>query len=465
LTYKRSSPVDKTIQKAYLRMLNTPEISVARRSAAVWTSGRIMSRVLICIVHVGLLLSTGCTSLEQYLYTPTAPPFTSPTPAPPASTPDETSVPNETPAAPPATQPRILRIWLPSRFDPNGTTSAANILRQRLADFESEHPGLEVEVRTKSDENELDIVNGLSVTSLAAPSALPDLIALSRPALELASLKGLLHPIDGLSVALSDPNWYEYARQLGQIQNTGYGLPFAGDALILAYHSEVERIGSWNDILASENPLVFTAGDPKAMVALSLYVSANGELVSAQGQPTLNQEALTRVLTLISDGVLAGVFSPSLGNMVSDEQVLQAYLGDRANMAIFWASHYRPPEGQFTLPLQGLDDTPFSFGTGWVWSLTGSNADNQQLAVELADYLVDDDFLKNWTNASGYLPTRPSSVDPEDTTMMAVLESAQLIPSNDALLVLGPLMRDAVIRVLSGEKPETVAESVITQLP
>ena len=426
-----------------------------------------MLRVLRFIVHVGLLLSTGCASIEQFLFTTPAPLPTSPTSVPVLSTPEETSAPNDTPVAPSpsTTQPRILRIWLPSRFDPNGTTGAANILRQRLADFESEHPGLELEVRIKADENELDIVNAVSVTSLAAPSALPDLIALSRPALEFASLKGLLHPLDGLSATMDDANWYEYARQLGHIQNTGYGLPFAGDAFILAYHSDVERISNWNDIMASENPLVFTAGDPKALVALSLYVSANGELVNAQGQPTLNQDALTRVLTLISDGVLAGVFAPSLGNMVSDEQVLQAYLGERANMAIFWASHYRPPEGQFTLPLPGLEEIPFSFGTGWVWALTGSNADNQELAVELADYLVDNDFLKSWADASGYLPTRPSSVDTEDTTMTAILESAQLIPSNDVLLVLGPLMRDAVIRVLGGEKPDVVAESVITQLP
>ena len=131
-------------------------------------------------------------------------------------------------------------------------------------DFEAEHPGLELEVRIKADEGELGLVNALSVTSMAAPSALPDLIALSRPALETAALKGLLHPIDGLSTALDDPNWYEYARQLGHIQNTGYGLPFAGDALVLVYHSEVERINSWNDILASENPLVF-AGRPKSI--------------------------------------------------------------------------------------------------------------------------------------------------------------------------------------------------------
>jgi ABC-type glycerol-3-phosphate transport system substrate-binding protein len=321
-----------------------------------------------------------------------------------------------------------------------------------------------LEVRIKADEGESGLLNALSVTSTAAPSALPDLVALSRPALEAASLTGLLHPVDGLSTTLDDPDWYDYARQLGHIQNAGYGLPFAGDALVVVYRSERERISSWNDILASENPLVFAAGDTKAVVALSLYVSANGELVDAQGQPTLDQDALTRVLTLFSDGVLPGVFSPSLENMVSDQQVLQAYLGERANMAIYWASNYRAPEGQFTLPLPGLEETSFSFGTGWVWALAGSNPENQQLAAELADYLIADDFLGNWTDATGYLPTRPSSVDPEDVTMNAILESAQLIPSNDILSVLGPIMQDAVVRVLNGEKPEVVAESIVEQL-
>ena len=214
-----------------------------------------------------------------------------------------------------------------------------------------------MDIRIKADEGESGLVNSLSVTSMAAPAALPDLIALSRPALETAALKGLLHPLDGLSNTLDDSNWYEYARQLGRIQNTGYGLPFAGDALVLVYRSEVERINSWNDVLASENPLVFAVGDPKALVGLALYVSAGGELLDAQGQPTLDQDILTRILTSIADGALAGVFSPSLDNLVSNEQVLQAYLGERANMAIIWASDYRAPEGQFTLPLPGLDET------------------------------------------------------------------------------------------------------------
>jgi len=424
-----------------------------------------MSRVLRFIVHMGLLLSTGCASIEQFISTTVAQPQISPTLAPVTPTPAETPVVGATQTALPTGQVQILRVWLPPQFDPNATTVAANVLGHRFEEFEAAHPGLELEIRIKDDEDEAGLVTALSVTSAAAPSVLPDLVALSRPALESAALQGLVHPMNGLSTVLDDRNWYGYARDLGHVQNTAYGLPFAGDVLVLVYRSEVERINTWNDILASENPLVFAAGDPKAMVGLALYISAGGELLDAQGQPTLNQEVLTRVLTLISDGVIAGVFSPSLGNVVRDEQVLQSYLGERANMAIYWASNYRAPQGQFTLPLPGLDETTLSFGTGWVWALAGSNTENQQLAIELADYLVADDFLSNWTRESGYLPTRLSSVDAKDDTITAILESAQLIPSNDVLSVLGPLMQDAVARVLIGEKPEVVSESIVLQLP
>jgi multiple sugar transport system substrate-binding protein len=183
-----------------------------------------------------------------------------------------------------------------------------------------------------------------------------------------------------------------------------------------------------------------------------------------QGQPTLEQDTLTRVLTSFADGTLSGVFSPSLDNLVSNEQVLQAYLGERANMAIIWASDYRAPEGQFTLPLPGLDETSGSFATGWVWALAGSNSENQPLAVELADYLVEANFLATWTEATGYLPTRPGTVDSGEATINQIVEAVQPIPSNEVLDVLGPLMQDALMRVLNGEKPEVVAENVIELL-
>jgi maltose-binding protein MalE len=64
----------------------------------------------------------------------------------------------------------------------------------------------------------------------------------------------------------------------------------------------------------------------------------------------------------------------------------------------------------------------------------------------------------------GYLPTRPSSVEDNDRTMAVILESAHPIPSNDVLAAVGPLMQEALTRVLNGEQPETVAEEIVEKL-
>ena len=424
-----------------------------------------MAHTLRITLYASLLFLAGCSSLAPFLARLT------PSPVPVIVSPDATQTPATSTPEPDATEtelpaagPLILRVWLPPQFDPNAGTESADLLKQRLTDFEEQHPGLEIEVRIKAEEGEANILNALSVTSMAASTALPDLVALSRPALETAALKGLLHPIDGLSTTLQDPNWYGYARQLGKVENIGYGLPFAGNVFALVYRSELGEFTNWEEILASEAVLSFPAGDPQGLVGLSLYASAGGEIVNSQGLPTLDQAVLTRLLSLIEDGLGASMLSPSLAIMGTDAQALQLYRDRNANMVITWASNYRPVSDEKIIPLPGLDEAPYSFATGWMWSLAGSNTENQALAVELAEYLIADEFIGAWTREAGYLPTRPSSVGEPDPTLAALIESAKPLPSNDVLSVLGQLMQDALIRVLNGERPAVVAGSVVDAL-
>lgn len=418
-----------------------------------------VSRILRTMIFVGLVFSAGCASLEPLLASLT------PAPAPTkraTSTPPPAATPTETISAPENTP--LLRVWLPTQFNPASGNDAANLLGERFAEFESEHPGLKLEIRIKKSEIESDIVNTLSVTSRAAPGALPDLILLSRPELETAVLMGLLHPIDGLSNSLEDPNWYDYAQQLAHIQNTGYGLPFAGDALVLVYYPELGTIVNWEEVLNSDGQLVFAAGNQQGLVGLSLYASAGGEITNDQGLPTLDAVALTRVLTLVQDAISNEVFPRSLANVTTEAQTLQIYRTGGANKGIIWILNYRSNEDGAVTPLPGLDETPFSYATGWVWALAGANPENQQLAVDLAEFLVEDPFIGEWTQATGHLPTRPSSVEESNRAMTAILESAHPIPSNEVLAILGPVMQEALARVLGGEQPETVAESVIESL-
>ena len=417
-----------------------------------------MSRIFRFIIFAGLLFSAGCASLEPLLAS-----LITPTPAP---TKHSTPTPTATVTATPPAEQRsaVLRVWLPTQFNPAADNDPAKLLAKRLAEFESEHPRLKLEIRLKKADADGEILNDLSITGAAAPTVLPDLILLSRPDLEAAALKGLLHPIDGLSTALEDPNWYTYAQQLGQIQNTGYGLPFMGDTMTLVYYPELGTIVSWEDVFSSKGQFVFPAGNPDGLIGLSLYASTGGQILDAQGLPTLDEEVLTRVLTLIEEGRSKKVFPSSLVNVTNEIQTLQVYRTGSANKGIIWILNYHPASDGAIAPLPGLDETPFSYATGWVWALAGSDPENQQLAAKLAEFLVADSFLTEWTRATGYLPTRPSSVEEGDRTMTAILESAHPIPSSAVLAVLGPLMQEAITRVLNGEQPTDVAGSVVQKL-
>jgi ABC-type glycerol-3-phosphate transport system substrate-binding protein len=422
-------------------------------------------RPLVRILFLGLLiLITGCSSLEPFLFTPTPAPSKQAT-----STPE--LVPSTTPATVETPQPtlegaHVLRIWLPPQFDPEAGTAASNLLKQRLNLFQAQHPGLEIEVRVKAVNGDASLLDSLSMTSMAAPRALPDLIALSHSDLVTAAQKGLLLPLNENSSVLQDSNWYDYAREFAAFEDTTYGFPFAGDALLLLYRPELVWIKSWDDILLSKGSLVFAGADPQALVGLSLYASAGGKLTDDQGNPTLDEEVLNRVLELFANGRAANLFINADTNLVTDEQVLQEYRARRANLAIIHTSNPLDSADGLTQSLMGLDETPVSFATGWAWALSdaGQNAENQQLAIELAEYLVEPGFLNSWTNEMGYLPVHPSAVGTDDTVTKAVVDSVQPIPSDDLLSVLSPLMQDAIARVLNGEQHDTVAKDVVEKL-
>jgi spermidine/putrescine-binding protein len=333
-------------------------------------------------------------------------------------------------------------------------------LRQRLTDFENEHPGIEIEVRIKSD---VDITSVLSVTNNAAPSVMPDLVALSYADMQVAASAGFLHPLDGLTDILQDPDWYAFARELGHYQNTEYGLPFASDAILIVYRPSVfeESLSSWDAVFSSGNQISFPVSDPRAYFPLTLYASGRSDLV--------DEAALTRVLSLYQLAFETGAIAPSIRGFQTDEQTLQAFRDGDADLAVVWASSDITVQSGQYIPLLGLDGSHYSLGSGWVWALAGSNVDNQSLAVELASYLVESEFVSDWTLTSNYLPTRPHALDlweneSQRISLNEVLQSTHPVPLDDASVALGSLLPEALIRIFNGEQPEVVARSVIESL-
>ena len=406
------------------------------------------------------LLLTGCANIASLLATPEPAPISTGTPVFVA-----TSIPTSTPTVTPG-GPRTLRIWVSPQFDPAVETPAATILQERLDEFVARRPGLQIEVRVKAE----SMLNALAATQAAAPSIAPDLLALSRADMEAAAAKGLLHPLDGLSTLPEDPDWYPYARQLSHIQNTAFGLPFAGDALALAGYAKPLPT-SWSE-LPQGTLFIFPAAEPQASFTLSLYLSAGGTLIDDQGLPSIDETILSDTLSLYlppEEG--KGFLSPAIVDYQSSDQAWNALLEQRGNLAVIWTSNYlqNPPPLLTIAPLPGRDTGQYSLAEGWSWALAGS-PENQPLAVELAEFLADSQFLAEWTQAAGYLPTRPTALSSwSDTKYKAdlelVAESANLVPSADQLSQIGPLLTEATLAVIKGEQlPFPAAQAVTEQL-
>lgn len=381
-----------------------------------------------------------------------------------------------TPTAASATPgPVTLRLWVPPQFDPAAGTPAGDLLRARLSEFSQRRPGVYIEVRVKAVSGPGGLLDALSATSAAAPLVMPDIVALPRNLLETAALKGLLHSYDNLTSALDSTDWYGYAGDLGRLQNSVFGLPFAGDALALIYRSRVAESppADWAAVASLKQPLVFTAADPQALVTLAFYQANAGMIQDEQSRPYLEAATLNEVLDLYMQSGQSGVMPYWVTQYLEDGQVWDAFLEERADLVITWVSHYlqEAPEQTLLAPLPVPDveqSEPFTLATGWVWALASPREERRVLSVELAEFLSQPSFLAVWSEAGGYLPVRRSALGmwtntERRTAISPVVLSAHLLPPNEILSVLGEALGEATIQILKAQSEPIEAARTAVQ--
>lgn len=392
-----------------------------------------------------------------------------------ASTP-QPETPSETEAPPQLPEVITLHLWLPPEFDPNDGTPAGNLLKARLEEFAALNPGVSIDVRLKAVQGAGGLLESLVTASAAAPLALPDLVALPRPLLESAALKGLIYPFDTATVSLEGDSWYDYARQLGYLQTTLFGLPFAGDALALVYRPDVlSAPRDWQTMLNGNQVLVFPAADPNAYFTLALYLAQGGVLQDEEGRPALTERALLTVLEYYQQAGGANLMPFWLTQSETDGQAWATFTAEQHPMLVTWLSHYLAEQrtASINLALTALPTTnraDFTLASGWNWALASADPASRELSTRLAEYLVDEAFLAAWTQLAGYLPPRPEALRRwTDTTLRGVMEqiarSAQLVPPTDVLASLGPLLEQAAVDVLKAEStPQTAVQTALEQL-
>lgn len=416
------------------------------------------------------LLLTGCNNLSQLAATstvdlapateqiePTTSAWVEPTPTP---LPDG---------------PIKLSIWLPSTLSPISDDPAGSLLQKRLEEFQSRNLDIIIETRVKAIEGPGGLLDSLTTASAAAPAALPDLVALPRHLLEAAALKGLLLPLDNLTTALNDPDWYPYAIELAHLQNNVYGFPFAGDALVQIYHTETitQPLTSWTSVIKASRPLAFPAASESSLFTLAQYQANGGPVVDDLGRPSLSAVELGEVLafyqTLTQNGVMTEALLTQLQN---DDQVWDAFTQNQADMAMIWTSRYlsSPDDETSIAQIPTPRGKPFSLATGWSWALVGREEEKRRLAVDLAEFLTDSHFLADWSLAAGFLPTRPSSLSfwPDQapkTNIGLIASAARLLPPTDVVSSLQSPLQLATLSIIKAQTdPVSAAQAAASSL-
>lgn len=397
-------------------------------------------------------------------------------PIPPTAEPVQSTLPSRTPEGALGSTPsaQVLTIWVPPSIYPDDDALAAQLFADHLSAFTQHMPGTQINVRIKAATGAGGIMESLIAASTVAPSAMPSLIALQRQDMETAALKGLLFPLEGSTTALQDSDWYDYARQLAQIQNTSFGLPFGADALFILARSNkpIQPSNDWSLLLNQNQPLLFPAADPQALLTLQLYLSAGGSLTNESGHPALEPEVLGKVLTLYANGAQQGIFPFSLAQYEDYQQTWQAYAEQRFDWLVTWNSFYmanRQPDSN-VFPLPSLGKQPFTLTTGWLWAVTDPFPERRQTSIRLAEFLVEPGFLSSWTSSRGYVPVRPSALQPEmDTNTINILDtlarSATIYPTQDIMSSISPVLQEATLSVIRLQyNPEQAAKSAADKL-
>ena len=384
-------------------------------------------------------------------------------------TPEMPPVDEVTPA--PVTQ---LLMWVPPEMDPELDSEAARLFADQLASFSELNNDVEIQVRVKAASGAGGLLDSLTATSAAAPVILPDLVLLSRPDLESAALKGIIFSLDGLTEVPDDNDWYDFAREMALLQGSTFGLPFAADSLVLVYRPEAisPTPNNWAMLVDEGLELIFPAESDQALFALTLYLAEGGAIQDSQRRPILQAEPLEAVFELFQDGVDSGTFPIRINQYQTSSQVWEAFLDGEEDLVVAWLSDYlktEPADSSFTA-LFPMSEGSVSLGTGMSWAVPTMDENQRTMAVQLAEFLTQADFISEWSSAAGYIPPRPSALEGWENlglrfTINQVALMTQLRPSNDTIASLGPVLREGTRQVLQNQlSPAEAALSAVDSL-
>ncbi len=360
--------------------------------------------VLWTIVLI-LLLVTGCSDPSARTPTPASPTIPTRTPAPDAAVGDNGTAVEPTPA------PKTIRLWTGTAVSPYGDTAAHTLLNEQLDTYRAAHPDTQIEVHVKNLSGPGSILNYLRTGLTVAPGLMPDVILLPSEQLLTFKTENLIAP---LSIEGSDiDNWYPAAVDLAVIEGDVYAWPFVFTNLhhlVWNTAAMTETIPvDWASFVQMENASLAFSAETNAAVALPLhlYRSTGSSPLDSNGVLAPTQPVTTAVYELLQNGQLRDLFAVDPAILTTDEQVLQAVVGNGVAMGVVAAETMLALDPEVVVgydAIPGESELAPPLVSALSWAVTAQTESRQALANDLIAFLTADDNLGAWSEAAQRLP-------------------------------------------------------------
>ena len=367
-----------------------------------------------------------------------------------------------------------LVVWVPEEFSVLEETDASAIFQQRIEEFERQNPGITVVVRVKASNGSGSILDSLRNTKAAATSALPQVALLSRADMEDAVSLGLLLPLEDFFSAENAAAYFPFAHEIAELDGIRYGLPFVGDALVGIANSNFTDLEfvSWDDVRSKRVPLYFSANSPQATFFISQYLSTGGKLLDEQGHASFTDENLLTVLDSFEQSVRDKIYQEDFSTLNTGEDVWSLLEDGTAKWEINWYSKIKQSDlsGLQVFQIPSIGEEAYTSAKGWLWAIVNKDEEVNEIVTEFTMFFSDAQFLADFTQASGYLPILPASLNLyEDADIVErlsnILTAAHALPENELVLELGPVFRDTTLSVLSQDfSNEEILETAQSQI-
>ena len=336
--------------------------------------------------------------------TPPPGPVLTPTAAPPLSTPG----------------PLNLVVWMSDEFPLAPGPGGGDVLTAAVASFQAAFPDMHVMLTPKKAYGKGGLVDLLSATQDALPSAVPDVVTLDLRDVPQLARDNRLQPFDARFAPATLNDLFPFARGAGLVEGSLYAIPFTADALQVAYDNTLLRTPplTWTDLQTTTVRYAFAAGGDNGQISdsfLTQYVALGGKFSDASGKPNLDRTPLRNALDFYRTGISAGFILTNVLSLKTPDDAWRQLTSGKATLVDTSTRTFLRERGSAryagfgTLPTR--DGNLATIVRSWGFTVVTKDTARRAAAERFVEWMLSAENNALWNRAGNRLPIRRGAVN------------------------------------------------------